>query len=98
MKMWRKPFDIEEKSTPSGHVHINHETCKGCGFCVEFCPQHRLEMSKQFNARGYLIAQAIEDVKCLACGFCEAICPEFSVKVSINRDQDDSITSSERNK
>ena len=33
-----------------GKVVINRNWCKGCGFCVEFCPTDALEMSKTYNA------------------------------------------------
>ncbi len=36
-----------------GKVTINPNWCKGCGFCVEFCPTDALEMSKAYNAKGY---------------------------------------------
>ena len=35
-----------------GIVVINHDNCKGCAFCVEFCPTKALELEKGFNAIG----------------------------------------------
>src|SRR5689334_12732594 len=36
-----------------GVVVIKHEQCKGCGFCVEFCPLGALELDKGYNGKGY---------------------------------------------
>jgi len=36
-----------------GFVAINVERCKGCSFCVEFCPTHVLALSSAFNSKGY---------------------------------------------
>jgi 2-oxoglutarate ferredoxin oxidoreductase subunit delta len=33
-------------------VIINKDRCKGCGFCVEFCPKQILQMSPDLNIRG----------------------------------------------
>jgi len=38
---------------PKGLVTINAELCKGCGFCIEFCPSGVLEFSAEFNLKGY---------------------------------------------
>jgi len=46
MKLWRTPFDQAEKATKPGKVLINKERCKGCGYCVEFCPRGALMMSE----------------------------------------------------
>ena len=35
---------------PKGFVNILMERCKGCGFCVEFCPTHVLALSSAFNS------------------------------------------------
>jgi len=81
-KLWRKPLDSLEKPPAAGHVFIDKQRCKGCGYCVEFCPRKVLQMSTELNPKGYLLAAVIDEAKCLACGFCEVICPEFAVKVS----------------
>ncbi|MCK4331330.1 MAG: 4Fe-4S binding protein [Dehalococcoidia bacterium] len=82
MKLWRKPFDYTEKATTLGQVFIDEERCKGCGFCVEFCPREVLKMSTELSPKGYNLAVVEDESKCLACGFCEVICPEFAIRVS----------------
>jgi len=79
MKLWRQPFDTAEKYTKLGQPQIDAERCKGCGFCVEFCPREVLQMSVELSSKGYTFAVVDNDSKCLACGFCELICPEFAV-------------------
>jgi 2-oxoglutarate ferredoxin oxidoreductase subunit delta len=80
MKFWRLPLDAEAHSIPAGRVRIIDDRCKGCGFCIEFCPNGCLKESKRFNAKGYhppeLVFQA-ED--CVDCGLCTLICPEFAI-------------------
>ena len=83
MKLWRKPFDYLEKAITPGQVYIDKERCKGCGYCVEYCPREVLKMSTELSPKGYLLAAVDDETKCLACGFCEAICPEFAIKLSI---------------
>lgn len=82
MKLWRRPFDYAEKATKPGKVYIDKERCKGCGFCVEFCPREVLKMSLELSPKGYNLAVVDDESKCLACGFCELLCPEFAVKVT----------------
>jgi 2-oxoglutarate ferredoxin oxidoreductase subunit delta len=81
-KLWRKPLDSLGKPPVVAHVFIDKQRCKGCGYCVEFCPRQVLQMSTELNPKGYLLAAVIDEAKCLACGFCEVICPEFALKVS----------------
>jgi 2-oxoisovalerate ferredoxin oxidoreductase delta subunit len=49
--------------------------CKGCGRCVEACPKQVLEMSDDFNARGYPYVQ-YKGHGCIGCGLCFYTCPE----------------------
>ncbi|TAN53242.1 MAG: 4Fe-4S dicluster domain-containing protein [Rhodospirillales bacterium] len=65
-----------------GTVHINQNWCKGCGFCVNFCPTKVLVLSKDYNAKGYHPPEVQDADKCRDCKFCELICPEFAIYVS----------------
>lgn len=79
MKFWRKPIDADEYIVPQGEIHILSGRCKGCGFCIEFCPKSALVSSPVFNEKGYHPPQKIEEVQCVTCGLCELICPEFAI-------------------
>ena len=79
MKLWRTPFDQAEKATRPPKVLIDKERCKGCGYCVEFCPRGTLEMSKEGTPEGYTLDAVTDQSKCLGCGLCEILCPEFAV-------------------
>ncbi len=81
MKLWRKPFDQLEKSPTAIRVTINTDRCKGCGYCVEYCPREVLKKSAEINSRGYTQVKIEDESKCIGCGFCEAICPEFAIKI-----------------
>jgi 2-oxoglutarate ferredoxin oxidoreductase subunit delta len=79
MKLWRKPLDIEVKSTPEYDIHIIETRCKGCGLCVEYCPLKVLKMSQRFNPKGYHLPYVDEPSACVGCHFCEEVCPEFAI-------------------
>ena len=81
MVYWRQPLDRDSIQVPHGIIHIIEERCKGCGFCVEFCPQDVLIMSKRTNARGYHPPELIEDYHCINCGLCTLLCPDFAIYV-----------------
>ena len=79
MKYWRKPLDTERVEIPRGRIHILKERCKGCGFCVEYCPRDVLEISDEFNAKGYYLPRVKDEDACVNCGLCEMLCPEFAI-------------------
>lgn len=62
-----------------GVVVIDRENCKGCGFCVEFCPTHVLELDKGFNAKGYHPPIAAKPELCSGCDMCGLYCPDFAI-------------------
>jgi 2-oxoglutarate ferredoxin oxidoreductase subunit delta len=79
MKYWRRPLDLDQVKIPHGELHIIKERCKGCGFCVEYCPKGVLELSDEFNAKGYHPPYAKREGECVNCDLCERICPEFAI-------------------
>ncbi len=82
MKFWRTPLDVDEVKVPIGEVHIIEDRCKGCAFCVEYCPRDVLELSTDFNKKGYHPPFAKNPDDCLCCGLCEIICPDFAIFVT----------------
>lgn len=71
-----------------GHIHINKDHCKGCGFCVEYCPKDVLEMSEEFNVKGYHPPYVKNEEDCLYCQLCETICPEFAIFVTLREEEE----------
>ncbi len=79
MKYWRKPLDTDTKKAPHGNVHVIFERCKGCGFCIAYCPRQVLEVSEEFNRKGYHPPVVTHPENCVNCRLCEALCPEFAI-------------------
>lgn len=78
-RTWRKPLDADKVKPPEGEVHLITDRCKGCGFCIEFCPREVLEESTEINARGVHPPRVKDESKCALCGFCSAVCPDFAI-------------------
>ncbi len=77
----RQPIDTSRVVRPRGQVYVVRDRCKGCKFCIEFCPEDVLEESRRMNAKGYhypVVASGKDD-GCVQCGFCTLVCPEFAI-------------------
>ena len=79
MTFWRIPLDTEEIEITRGIVYILEDRCKGCEYCVKFCPREVLELSAEFNRSGYHPPVVIKPDDCVNCHYCEIICPEFAI-------------------
>ena len=79
MRYWRKPLDIDQVKVPHGRVVIIADRCKGCAFCVEYCPKDVLVMSERFNKKGYHPPEVVKTGECVNCNLCEMICPDFAI-------------------
>ncbi len=84
-RYWRKPFDLNRRERPLGKIHIIKERCKGCGFCVQYCPCGVLELSKEFNTKGYHPPYVKNPDDCVNCGLCEMLCPEFAIWSTLDK-------------
>ena len=79
MTFWRIPFDAKQIDITQGIVHILEDRCKGCGYCIEYCPKQVLAFSRKFNKKGYHPPEAVKPDECVNCHYCENICPEFAI-------------------
>lgn len=80
-RFWRRPLDRDEVVLPRGEITVIETRCKGCAFCVEFCPTGALAISRRFNPKGYHPPDVAAPDSCVACRLCEALCPEFAIFV-----------------
>ena len=78
-KFWRKPLDLDRWAKVKGELIIYEDLCKGCGFCVEFCPLDVLAVSEKLNSKGYHPPEVLHPEACVGCGLCEKICPEMAI-------------------
>lgn len=62
-----------------GTVFVKGHICKGCSFCIDFCPTRCLEFSREFNAKGYHFPVLIRPDDCTGCGMCANYCPDFAI-------------------
>lgn len=69
----------EKAKKVPGTVYLNAARCKGCGFCIAFCPPKVLEFSEEFNAQGYHPPQLVNPDECTGCDLCGLYCPDFAI-------------------
>ena len=62
-----------------GTVVVTAERCKGCSFCVEFCPTDALKLSDQYNKKGYHPPVLMAKELCNGCNICGLMCPDFAI-------------------
>ena len=64
-----------------GSITISPEHCKGCLFCIEYCPKKAISLSNKLNMKGYLIAQFNSENGCTGCATCALVCPDAAIEV-----------------
>jgi len=62
-----------------GVVFIEADRCKGCAFCVEFCPFGALALSVEYNPKGYHPPVLAYPNQCNGCDLCGLYCPDFAI-------------------
>lgn len=62
------------------HVEFSAKLCKGCGYCIKFCPKQIIQMGNVRSAKGYF-NPVIEDMsQCIGCLACATVCPEGAIE------------------
>ncbi|MGC9066085.1 MAG: 4Fe-4S dicluster domain-containing protein [Candidatus Ratteibacteria bacterium] len=67
------------------NLKINKNRCKGCGLCIEVCPQKLLTISKSFNKFGYHFIEVVNG-DCKGCKKCAIICPDAAIEIFCEQD------------
>ena len=63
-------------------ITINPLMCKGCGYCIKFCPKHILEMGKERSEKGHFYPVQTNAAACNGCAICALMCPEAAIEVA----------------
>jgi 2-oxoglutarate ferredoxin oxidoreductase subunit delta len=65
------------------YIIIDRDRCKGCYFCVEFCPKNIIRASRHHNKLGYFPAELKKEAgdQCTGCKTCAAMCPDTAIEV-----------------
>ncbi len=61
-----------QKIKPNKRLFIS-SFCKGCGTCIEACPNNALSLENGKAVVNYKL--------CLLCGYCNPVCPEFAIRI-----------------
>lgn len=63
-------------------ITVDDHFCKGCGLCVEFCPQGIIELDMDVvTSKGYHPAKLVDETKCTGCMSCATMCPDVAITV-----------------
>lgn len=62
-------------------IVIDRNRCKGCGFCVDACPNNLIRIDTKLNAQGYLPAIIEDNENCTGCALCAEVCPDVAIDV-----------------
>lgn len=74
-------LDIEKIKPQRAKIHIIKDQCKGCGFCINFCPKKVLAESEEINMLGVHPPKILDERRCIICNLCMTICPDFAIFV-----------------
>jgi 2-oxoglutarate ferredoxin oxidoreductase subunit delta len=65
-----------------GIVTFDETYCKGCGLCVDVCPQKIIELDRgRLTEKGYHPAVIKDGDACIACANCAIMCPDSAIRV-----------------
>ena len=65
----------------SFRIEITDKFCKGCGFCVKYCPKNVIGFNEELNKKGYSTAKVVNKNACIGCLSCTAVCPEAAINI-----------------
>lgn len=79
---------MKKWALPLGEIHIIENRCKGCGFCIRFCPKNVLAEGEHYNEKGYHPPVVKDADACIYCETCMHICPDFAISVAKSKKEE----------
>jgi len=64
-----------------GKITIDVKRCKGCEYCIIYCPKKCITLSHDINMLGVRYAEFSNPEACIACNICARVCPEVCIEV-----------------
>jgi 2-oxoglutarate ferredoxin oxidoreductase subunit delta len=68
-------------SSKRGKITIDTKRCKGCEYCIIYCPKKCISLSEEINMRGVRYAVFTKPEACIACNICATVCPDVCIEV-----------------
>jgi 2-oxoglutarate ferredoxin oxidoreductase subunit delta len=96
-EFWRKPLDKTELIKKEGNIHVIDSRCKGCAFCIEFCPKKVLVQSEDINEKGYHPPIVARPDDCVFCGLCQMLCPDFAIYIEVTKSNEEEVVNKNNN-
>ncbi|MDR0888485.1 MAG: 4Fe-4S binding protein [Coriobacteriales bacterium] len=63
-------------------ISVDMTFCKGCGLCVDVCPQTIMQLDQEvITSKGYHPAKCIDQDACTACLSCAMMCPDVAITI-----------------
>ena len=63
-------------------IAVDVTFCKGCGLCVDVCPQGIIRLDSEIiTQKGYHPAVCVNDSACTGCANCAFMCPDAAITV-----------------
>ncbi len=73
------PKEFKPGKFKGEYLFLLNQRCKGCRYCVEYCPKKVLKIGEEFNEKGYRYVDVEDEAECISCKFCQDICPDFAI-------------------
>jgi 2-oxoglutarate ferredoxin oxidoreductase subunit delta len=64
-----------------GAIVVDIEKCKGCGVCLDPCPQDVIALSDNVNGKGFHYLYMKNPDACTGCSNCAIVCPDGVITV-----------------
>lgn len=69
---------VPEAALRAAVLRLNEAWCKGCGICVDVCPE------RVWQLNDHNLVEVVAPERCTGCLLCEKLCPDLAIEVAVN--------------